>query len=138
MTASEVTEDKDLVYGTTECSCLDRALVILPRSVAQGIADRLGALGCETWGEVRRECSEEIYKELLDLAGYDTFEEFAEHLGRDRARDVTLRGIKPPGRPERKPAARPLRRFPQNPVEGVVHLAPLVHQVQFRLPDQIR
>lgn len=55
-------------------------LVALPANVVDQLALRAGVLECRTWGEVR-EVSEDVYQEVLGLAGYkaaaDAFAHFA-------------------------------------------------------------
>ena len=41
---------------------------------------RVPVLSCTTWGEVRAAVSPEVYREVLDLAGYGSFEDYIEHL----------------------------------------------------------
>jgi hypothetical protein len=74
--------ERELVVGESEYlgNTFTPALIVLPRSVALGIAERVRILGCKTWGAVRADASPDVYQEVLELAGYGSFEDFAQHL----------------------------------------------------------
>ena len=54
-------------------------LLVLPRTIYEYWVRRLDVLDCGTWGDVR-DIGDDVYSEVLGLAGYGTFEEFSEHL----------------------------------------------------------
>ena len=78
MDAARVDSDlKELVVGTNFLS--DR-LVILPRRVAEHLAELYSALASSTWGELRENSSADIYGEVLGQAGYGSLDEFISRM----------------------------------------------------------
>ena len=72
---------EEWIYGVVEPNWVDVAeFVVLPRTVAEQQARWMDLFSCRTWGEVRREATDEEYTELLELAGHGSFEGFARYL----------------------------------------------------------
>jgi hypothetical protein len=72
-------EEQVLLWGRLDNWQGDN-LVVLPHDVAEYWLLRVPVLACTTWGEVRAAVSPEVYREVLDLAGYGSFEDYTEHL----------------------------------------------------------
>lgn len=69
------------IYGVVELPWdQGKELLVLPRSVAEQQARWTYLFSLGTWGEVRKEASPEEYRELLERAGFGSFEGFAKHL----------------------------------------------------------
>jgi hypothetical protein len=76
--SSTITPDtKQLIVGTALCS---DTLIILPRSIVQYLGNLYTGLGSSTWGELRYNSTTEIYKEVLDQAGYGALDDFLSKL----------------------------------------------------------
>ena len=55
--------------------------VMLTRESAERVSEILGLfMECNTWGDLRREAPPDVYAEILGLAGYGDFAEYAAHL----------------------------------------------------------
>ncbi|MBK7779588.1 MAG: hypothetical protein IPJ58_02130 [Ardenticatenia bacterium] len=58
----------------------ERYLAVLPQSEYIHWSKRFAVLGASTWGELRTGVDSEVFAEVLGLAGYGDFEEYAAHL----------------------------------------------------------
>ena len=52
----------------------------MPRSEAEKLAELWKLMASTTWRELRKAAGEELYVEFLELAGYGSFDGYAQHL----------------------------------------------------------
>lgn len=55
-------------------------MVVLPEPTVAYWSELMVVLGCRTWGDLRSHLSPEVYREVLELAGYGQFAAYAAHL----------------------------------------------------------
>jgi hypothetical protein len=73
------------VHGVVEIPInQDREFLVLPRRVAEQQARWVQVLSSGTWGDVRASATEDEYTEILERAGYGSFEGFVQHLSTGR------------------------------------------------------
>lgn len=71
------TQPEPFVVGASN---LDDSLIVLPRSLAQHLADLQEALRSATWGELRSSVTSEVYLEILGQAGWGELDEYLKSL----------------------------------------------------------
>lgn len=77
---TEPSEDEVLLLWGRVDNWQGDNLVVLPSDVVEHWLQRVPVLSSTTWGEVRATVLPEVYREVLDLAGYGSFADYTEHL----------------------------------------------------------
>lgn len=79
---AKIESHTDYVYGILDLPWESEGeqLLIMPRSEAEKLAKLWKLMASTTWGELRKEAGEELYEEFLEMAGYGSFDGYAQHL----------------------------------------------------------
>lgn len=75
----DVVDDRSWVWDEATDWSDELVLIVLPQAEYEYWVRRLDVRSCSTWGEVRA-LGDDVYAEVLGLAGYGTFEEYSQHL----------------------------------------------------------